>query len=69
MKINLNQRATVTLTQLGADIWNANRPRANVRAQAGDKKTDQLWEIARIFGPFLIVGCVMPIDPNIELHD
>lgn len=50
-RVNMNDDATVVLTEAGAKIYNET-PRAGmpIRLEAGDKVTEQLWEIFRIFG-------------------
>lgn len=74
MKINLNQQATVTLTQRGADILNAENKkwndyfksinvnaehRSKIDYQAGEIYRNQLWCLFQTFGGEQIsLGCM-----------
>jgi hypothetical protein len=74
--INLNSRASVTLSANGAEVFNAYYDRLYAlmppaaqeykpaRAAAGHVHEDQLWSILQIFGPNIIMGMASPFDPN-----
>lgn len=75
MKINLNDRCTVVLTQSGADWINKINTASNqqefVKAidyrfnqdyAAGDEYKDQLWHIMEMFSPMLGLGCEVPFE-------
>lgn len=75
MKINLNDKCTVVLTQSGADWINKINAASNqtewIKAVefkykqdyvAGDEYKDQLWRIMEMFSPMLGLGCEVPFE-------
>lgn len=67
--IHINHVVAVTLTALGATIFNAyytdipkkNRP---VEKRKGDTFTAPLWEVMSIFGPHIHHGSEPTFEPN-----
>jgi hypothetical protein len=59
MDINLNQRATVTLTEVGRNIWLAS-PYSTAHITQGGQLRTELWELMHVFGPHMFNGCDMP---------
>lgn len=60
MKINLNDQATVILTDLGQDIYENYFRELGIKRKAPRKLTTELWDVAAIFGSHLHNGCQMP---------
>ena len=62
MKINLNEKVSVKLTDFGAEHYNKFNSQfgkyAPPRLNEGDVLTDELWEIMQIFGSVLHNGMV-----------
>lgn len=72
MRINLNNRARVVLTDKGAQVWNDYMSALgiakyfNVREE-GDTLTETLWELMSIFGDKLFNGGPVLFENN-ELY-
>jgi len=66
MKVNINDRARVVLTEAGAKHLTAEyKKRGYTFAgpfSAGDQHEDSLWSIANIFGPVLRNGFDIPFN-------
>lgn len=69
MKITPNDSCTVVLTQLGADVLNAENIKANAHLAclalkqnyvAGDTYKAQLWHIMKTFGDYCHLGSKIP---------
>lgn len=69
MKLNLNERVSATLTQRGAEVWNAwesqfigcsfTTPKYK---QAGDVLKEPLWHLFQVFGSSIHMGCQVPFE-------
>lgn len=63
MKLNLNDRVSVTLTKKGADIYNqAWKDYSTPQMKEGDVITTQLWALFRDFGDYINLGYGMPFE-------
>lgn len=72
MKFNINDYVSVTLTEVGATIYNdyyapfiAERPEYYtwwVEKKASDVLKDQLWSIMQKFGPHVGLGFASPFE-------
>ena len=72
MKVNINNFATVTLTERGAIVWNDYHastrtmyPLSYPFKKAGDVVRDELWSIMHIFGNSLYNGRKTPFEGNV----
>lgn len=69
MKFNINNYVTVTLTQIGADIYNSRWDGLKIppnhippKVEAGHILKAQLWTIFEDFGPHIHMGFEMPFE-------
>jgi len=71
MNVNLNDRATVTLTSTGAATYNRYLSqftypgRQEPNKKAGYVLSTQLWELFKIFGDSIYMGCNVPFENNV----
>jgi len=76
VKVNLNNFCSVILTQYGAEILNESSHRMEEQFpamkfpqyKAGERYEVQLWQMIHDFGHYMAMGCVPPIEMNIEVE-
>ena len=77
MRLNLNERCQVVLTDRGAEVWNANERQwegytftTPKYKQAGDVLKESLWHLFQVFGKDIHMGCQVPFeDCNITIGE
>lgn len=66
MQISLNETVSVTLTEVGANVYNRVWENYSVpEKKAGDVHTTQLWGLFRDFGDCIHLGGVLPFEGGI----
>lgn len=66
MKINMNSRCRVRLTDQGIGVYERYFERLNLPAEPLDEHrlTTELWDLFNIFGESIYHGCEIPFERN-----
>jgi hypothetical protein len=73
MKVNINTQVRVTLTMIGASIWNEHEGQfpkeLRQRATPGQTVKCELWRLMEVFGPAMQNGMNAPFSDNAITFD